>query len=71
MTSETPNLHVLKNLNISKTEKDIEKLKTPLRLVWKCCSDAFQIGSTIFRRRGTLSFLKSNEKTIYTVVYLQ
>ena len=56
MTSETPNLHVLKNLNISKTEKDIEKLKTPLRLVWKCCSDAFQIGSTIFRRRGTLRF---------------
>ena len=55
MTSETPNLHVLKNLNISKTEKDIEKLKTPLRLVWKCCSDAFQIGSTIFRRRGTLT----------------
>ena len=54
MTSETPNLHVLKNLNISKTEKDIEKLKTPLKLVWKCCSDAFQIGSTIFRRRGTL-----------------
>ena len=61
MTSETPNLHVLKNLNISKTEKDIEKLKTPLRLVWKCCSDAFQIGSTIFRRRGTLSFF------LYTV----
>ena len=55
MTSETPNLHVVKNLNISKTEKDIEKLKTPLRLVWKCCSDAFQIGSTIFRHRGTLS----------------
>ena len=56
MTSETSNLHVVKNLNISKTEKDIEKLKTPLRLVWKCCSDAFQIGSTIFRHRGTLSF---------------
>ena len=55
MTSETPNLHVVKNLNISKTEKDIEKLKTPLRLVWKCCSDAFQIGSTIFRHRGTLN----------------
>ena len=54
MTSETPNLHVLQNLNISKPEKDIEKLKTPLRLVWKCCSDAFQIGSTIFRHRGTL-----------------
>ena len=41
MTSETPNLHVLKNLNISKTKQDIEKLKTPLRLEWKCCSDAF------------------------------
>ena len=54
MTSETPNLHVSKNLNISNTKKDIEKMKTPLRLVWKCCSDAFQIGSTIFRRRGTL-----------------
>ena len=54
MTSETPNLHVSKKLNISKTKQDIEKLKTPLRLVWKCCSDAFQIGSTIFCRRGTL-----------------
>ena len=57
MTSETPNLHVSKNLNISKTKQDIEKLKTPLRLVSKCCSDVFKIGSTIFRRRGTL---KSN-----------
>ena len=54
MTSETPNLHVSKNFNISKTKQDIEKLKTPLRLVWKCCSDAFKIGSAIFRRRGTL-----------------
>ena len=61
MTSETPNLHVLKNLNISKTEKDMEKLKTPLRLVWKCCSDAFQIGSTIFRRRGTLKCALSHD----------
>ena len=56
MTSETPNLHVSKKLNISKTKQDIEKLKTPLRLVWKCCSDAFQIRSTIFCRRGTLTF---------------
>ena len=54
MTSETPNLHVSKNLDISKTKQDIEKLKTPLRIVWKCCSDAFKIGSTIFRPRGTL-----------------
>ena len=65
MTSETPNLHVSKNLNISKTKKNIEKLKTPLRLVWKCCSDAFQIGSTIFRRRATyaiMNFVCNNEK---------
>ena len=47
MTSETPNLHVSKNLNISKTKQDIEKLKTPLRLVWKCCSVVFKIGSKI------------------------
>ena len=48
MTSETPNLHVSKNLNISITKQDIEKLKTPLRLVWKCCSVVFKIGSKIF-----------------------
>ena len=48
MTSETPNLHVSKNLNISKMKQDIEKLKTPLRLVWKCCSVVFKIGSKIF-----------------------
>ena len=48
MTSETPNLQVSKNLNISKTEQDIEKLKTPSRLVWKCCSVVFKIGSKIF-----------------------
>ena len=35
MTSETPNLHVSKNLNISKTKQNIEKLKTPSRLVFK------------------------------------
>ena len=48
MTSETPNLHVSKNLNISKTKQDIEKLKTPLRLVWKCCAVVFKIESQIF-----------------------
>ena len=51
MTSETPrlpSLHVSKNLNISKTKQDVEKLKTPLRLVWKCCSVVFKIGSKIF-----------------------
>ena len=48
MTSETPNFHVSKNLNISRTKQDIEKLKTSLRLVWKCCSVVFKIGSKIF-----------------------
>ena len=67
MTSETPNLHVLKNLNISKTKKYIEKLKTPLRLVWKCCSDAFQIGLTIFRHRGTLNILKGFHVYMYNM----
>ena len=46
-----------KNQNISKTKQDIEKLKTPLRFVWKCCSDALKIGSTIFHRRGTLKYV--------------
>ena len=48
MTSETPSLHASKNLNIFKTKQDIEKLKTPLRLAWKCCSALFKIGSKIF-----------------------
>ena len=48
MTSETPNLHVSKKLNISKTKQDIEKLKTPLRLVWIYCSVMFKIGSIIY-----------------------
>ena len=48
MTSETPSLHASKNLNIFKTKQDIEKLKTPLRLAWKCCSALFKIGSRIF-----------------------
>ena len=47
MTSETPNLHVSKKLNISKTKQDIEKLKTSLRLEWKCCSVVFKIESKI------------------------
>ena len=55
MTPKTPNLHVSKHLNIFKTKQDIEKLKTSLiRLVWKCCSDAPEIGPTIFRSSCTL-----------------
>ena len=64
MTSETPNLHISKNLNISKTKQDIEKLKTPVRLVWKCCSFAFKIGSTIFslHRHFKLSIIVAHIK---------
>ena len=58
MTSETPNLHFSKNPNISETKQDIEKLKTLLRLVWKCCSVAFKIGSTIFMSQGHLKDFK-------------
>ena len=54
MTSETPNLHVSKNLNISRTKQDIEKQKTPLRLVWKRCSVVFKIGQRFFRCSDTL-----------------
>ena len=52
MTSDTLNFHVSKNVNISKTKQDIEKLKTPLRLIWKCCSVVFKIRSTIFSLQG-------------------
>ena len=72
MTLETPNLHVSKNLSISRTKQDIEKLKTPLRLVWKCCSVAFKIGSTIFSLQGhfkdydvNAAGLLSNLLTVY------
>ena len=44
MTSETPNMHVSKSLNISRMKQDIEKLKTPLRLVWKCYFVSFKFG---------------------------
>ena len=37
-----------KNLNISKTKQDIEKLKTPLRLVWKCCSEHLKLHKRFF-----------------------
>ena len=58
MTSETPNLHVSNKLNISKTKQDIEKLKTPLRLVRKCCSVVLKIGSKIFSLQWHFKSLK-------------
>ena len=53
MTLETPNLHVSKNLNIFKTKQDIAKLKTPLRLVEKCCSTAFSNSSVYSAWKAT------------------
>ena len=42
------------------------KLKTSLRRVWKCCSDALQIGSTIFRRSGTLGQTRKDNRKVWT-----
>ena len=69
MTSETPNFQVSKKLNISKTKQDIEKLKTPLRLVWKCCSVVFKIGSKIFSLQWHFKCdrTKSNDNTLEIV----
>lgn len=43
MTSEAPIFHVSKSLNTSKTKKDIEKMKMPLRFFWKCYFVAFRV----------------------------
>ena len=60
-------LHVSKNLNISKTKQDIEKLITSLRFVWKCCFDAFKIGSDwIFSLQGHFNN-KEMTKVIHSV----
>ena len=76
MTSETPNLHVSKNLKISKMKQDIKKLETALRLLWKCCSVTFKIGSTIFSsqwdfndREGTVQLIKIWEVAIIYTLY--
>ena len=45
-----------------KTKQDIDKLKTPLRLDWKCCFNAREIRSTIFRRRGTLNVVYKSQR---------
>ena len=74
MTSETPNLHVSKNLNIPRTKQDIQKLKTPLRLVWRC-SVVFKIGSKICSSQWHFNeyTFNSNDNiwrmTIYTVTH--
>ena len=48
MTSRDTEFACFKNLNISETKQDIEKLKAPLSLVRKCCSVAIKTRSTIF-----------------------
>ena len=52
MTSKETQFAYFENLNFSKTKRDIEKLKTLFRLIWKCCSVAFKIESTIFSLQG-------------------
>ena len=69
MTSETPHLHVSKNLNISKTKQDIEKLKTLLRLYGNVVLVCLKLGQRFFRCSGTLTFLvKRNRKKIQDLV---
>ena len=48
MTSRDIQFAYFKNLNISKTKRDCEKLKTPFRPIQKCCSVVFKIGSKTF-----------------------
>ena len=71
MTSEKPNLHLSKNLSISKTKQDIDKLKTPSRLVWKVCSLAFKIGSTIFSLHAVAHFKLVGLKFVRYCIALQ
>ena len=55
MTSETFNLHVSKNLNIPKTERDIEKLKSQFRPSGNVVLLRLKLDQRFFRCRGTLS----------------
>ena len=54
MTSETPNLLVSKNLNISKTKQDIEKLKTPYGSHGNVVLLCIKLDQRFFRCSGTL-----------------
>ena len=47
MASRDTKCAYFENLNILKMKQDSEKLKTPLRFIWECCSAAFKIRSTI------------------------
>ena len=71
MTSETSNLHVSKNLNISRTKQDIEKLKTPLRLVWKCCSVISFLYVCMVNTIYLLSFVETPRKFIIAIINLR
>ena len=56
-TSEIPNLHISKILNISQTKQDIEKLKRPLRLVWEVALLHLKLDQRLFCRNGTLTII--------------
>ena len=72
MTSETLNLHVSKNLNISnKTKQDIEKLKAPLGSYGNVVFDASKIESTIFHRRGTLTIFTPDKNELSPRVHIK
>ena len=60
MTSRDIQFAYFKNLNISKTKRDCEKLKTPFRSIQKCCSVCLKLDQRLFRCSGTL---KSQSKT--------
>ena len=55
----------LKNLNISETKQDFEKLEAPLSLLLKYCSVAIKISWTTFSRREDLLDLKFLSRHIY------
>ena len=47
MTSKATQFAYFKNLNISTTKQETENAIN-FRLIWKCCSVTFEIGSTNF-----------------------
>ena len=52
MTSETPNLHASKNLNLSVKRTRYPETKEAIKTFWKCSTVAFKICC-----RGTLTYL--------------
>ena len=59
MTSSDTLFAYTENLNVWKTKQDREKLKTPFRLIGKCCSHAFKIGSMILWSQWHFNFVEA------------